>query len=172
MLAVRHLGKSRGNGFALNAGIGSIDITAAARSVLLAGIDQNEPKRRAIVHTKSNLAPQGPAIGFTLEDGHFYWTGKSDLTAQGILSHVVDDGGVSRLNEAIDFLRDALSQGEREVDEVKADAKRCAIAEQTLRRARERLGISLRREGAPNTKQRFYWSLPCDAVQDGGDDVH
>jgi hypothetical protein len=149
MLAVRHLGKSRGNGFALNAGIGSIDIIAAARSVLLAGIDQNEPTRRAIVHTKSNLAPQGSAIGFTLEGGQFYWTGKSDLTAQGILSHVFDDGGVSRLNEAIDFLREALSLGEREVDEVKAEAKRCAIAEQTLRRARERLGISLRREGAP-----------------------
>jgi DNA repair protein RadA/Sms len=43
ILAIRHLGKSRGNGFALNAGIGSIDITAAARSVLLAGIDPNNP---------------------------------------------------------------------------------------------------------------------------------
>jgi hypothetical protein len=172
ILAIRHLGKSRGNGFALNAGIGSIDITAAARSVLLAGIDQNQPNKRAIVQTKSNLAPPGPAVGFTLEGGQFYWTGKSDLTAQSILSHVGDDGDMSRVEEATEFLREALGQGEREVNDVRAEAKRCAIAEQTLRRARERLGIRARRDGAPNTKQRFYWSLPGDAVQDGGDDVH
>jgi hypothetical protein len=172
ILTIRHLGKSRGNGFALNAGIGSIDITAAARSVLLAGIDPNETNKRAIVQTKSNLAPHGPAVGFTLEGGQFYWTGKSDLTAQGILSQVVDHGDMSRINEAMEFLREALSQGEREVNEVRTEAKRCAIAEQTLHRARERLGISARRDGAPNTKQRFYWSLPSDAVQDGGDDVH
>jgi len=35
IVAVRHLGKSRGLGHALNAGIGSIDLVAAARSVLL-----------------------------------------------------------------------------------------------------------------------------------------
>lgn len=39
MVAVRHLSKSRGAGNALNAGIGSIDFTAAARSVLLVGRD-------------------------------------------------------------------------------------------------------------------------------------
>jgi hypothetical protein len=69
------------------------------------------------------------------------------------------------------ILREALAQGEREVHEVRSEAKQCGIAEQTLRRARERLGISARREGPP-TKQRFYWALPADAVQDGGDDVH
>jgi len=94
------------------------------------------------------------------------------MTAQGILSHAVDQSDVSRLNEAMEFLREALAPGEREVDEVRAEAKRCGIADQTLRRARELLKIRPRREGAPNTKQRFYWALPGDAVQDGGDDVH
>jgi hypothetical protein len=171
ILAIRHLGKSRGNGFALNAGIGSIDITAAARSVLLAGIDPNDPHKRAIVQTKSNLAPPGRAVGFALDRGEFSWTGESDITAQRILAHAADQNEVSKLDEAMDFLREALAEGEREVKEVTAEAKHCGIVQQTLRRARERLGIKARREGAPN-KQRFYWSLPCDAVQDGGDDVH
>lgn len=148
ILVVRHLGKSRGNGFALNAGIGWIDITAAARSVLLAGIDQNDIHKRAIVQTKNNLTPQGPAVGFILDDGKFFWTGKSALTAQSILAHAADESDVSRLNEAVDFLREALALGEREVYEVRGEAKRCGITEQTLRRAREKLGIKARREGA------------------------
>lgn len=149
-----------------------LTLTAAARSVLLAGIDPNNPHRRAIVQTKSNLAPHGPAVGFALEGGQFYWTRESDITAQGILSQAADESDVSRLDEAMNFLREALAEGEREVKEVSAEAKHCGIVNQTLRRARERLRIKTRREGAPNTKQRFYWSLPCDAVQDGGDDVH
>jgi putative DNA primase/helicase len=49
LVAVRHLGKSRGGGHALNAGIGSIDFAAAARSVLLVGQDPDEPSKRAVV---------------------------------------------------------------------------------------------------------------------------
>src|SRR5437764_8234566 len=86
-----HLGKSRGGGHALNAGIGSIDFVAAARSVLLVGADPDEPNKRAVVQIKNNLAPHGEAIGYTLEDGQFYWTGASTLTANRILSLATDD---------------------------------------------------------------------------------
>ncbi len=172
IVAVRHLGKARGNGHALNAGIGSIDITAAARSVLLAGTDPDDATKRAIVQTKNNLAPHGKAVGFTLEDGKFFWTGESDMTAQCILSHVADESERSALNEAIEFLRQSLGNGEHEVSEVKAEAKQAGIAEQTLRRARERLRIKARREGAPGMKQRFFWLLPAsDDVQGNTDDV-
>src|SRR5205085_7736773 len=86
LLAVRHLGKSRGGGRALNAGIGSIDFTAAARSVLLVGRDPDDEQKRAVVQTKHNLAPPGDAVGYKLEGNQFFWTGASDLTAGRILA--------------------------------------------------------------------------------------
>jgi hypothetical protein len=168
MLAVRHLGKSRGGGHALNAGIGSIDFTAAARSVLLVGRDPDDENKRAIVQTKNNLAPHGPSIGYKLEGDRFFWTGESDLTAGRILSVVSNDDERSALSEAVDFLRSALASGEREVDEVKAEARRAGVSDATLRRARERLNLKAIRRGMPGTRQRFVWQLS----QTDGEQTH
>jgi DNA repair protein RadA/Sms len=159
MLAVRHLGKARGGGHALNAGIGSIDFAAAARSVLLVGRDPDDETKRAVVQTKNNLAPHGASVGYRLEGDRFYWTGESDLTAGRILSVVSNDEERGALAEALDFLRSALSGGEREVDEVKGEARRAGISEATLRRARERLNLKAIRQGIPGTRQRFVWRL-------------
>ena len=66
----------------------------------------------------------------------------------------------SALAEAVDFLRAALSGGEREIGDVKGEARRAGIADATLRRARERLCLKADRQGAPGTRQRFVWRLP------------
>jgi hypothetical protein len=160
LLAVRHLGKSRGGGHALNAGIGSIDFAAAARSVLLVGRDPDDETKRAIVQTKNNLAPHGEAIGYKLERGCFYWTGFSDLTAGRILTIAAGDNERDALQEALNFLKETLMSGACEVNEVKKDARGAGIADITLRRAREQLGIRAKREGLPGMKQRFTWALP------------
>jgi hypothetical protein len=162
ILAVRHLAKSRGLGQALNAGLGSIDLVAAARSVLLVGQDPDDQKKRAMVQIKNNLGPLGPSVGFSIEDGNFYWTGDSDVTAAKILSLGGNDEERSALDEAVQFLRDALEYGERETSEVTNEARRLGISDKTLRRAREKLNIKARREGLPGTRQRFLWSL-CEA---------
>src|SRR5579864_7045566 len=59
VVAVRHITKSKG-GRAIYAGQGSIDFTATARSVLLAGSSAQDPGEHALLHIKSVL---GPAIG-------------------------------------------------------------------------------------------------------------
>jgi len=160
MLAVRHLGKSRGGGHALNAGIGSIDFTAAARSVLLVGRDPDDGQKRAIVQTKNNLAPHGEAIGYKLEDSQFYWTGLSDLTAGRILAAESDEGERSALIEAVDFLRTALSSG-RESKAIKDEAKQGGITETTLRRAKAQLKVRARKVGMPGSHyQKWMWELP------------
>lgn len=165
LVAVRHLGKSRGGGHALNAGIGSIDLTAAARSVLLVGQDPDEPSKRAIVQTKNNLAPLGQSIGYTLENGQFFWTGASDLTAGRILAAATSEEAGSCINEAIDFLRSALSEGPRDNKEVKKEAKQAGISEATLRRATQRLGIKPRKLGGPGSEaQKWVWELPASEV--------
>ena len=60
ILTVRHLNKSSG-GKAIYRGLGSIDFTAAVRSVLLVGQDPDDTASGAVVHIKSNLAPKGRA---------------------------------------------------------------------------------------------------------------
>jgi hypothetical protein len=164
MTAVRHLGKSRGGGHALNAGIGSIDITAAARSVLLVGQDPDDPPKRALVQTKNNLAPYGEAIGYTLEGGRFYWTGASTLTAGRILSLPSNEEGRHAKAEAVEFLRSALSDGPRPAKEIKNEALQLGLTEQNLRTARAHLGVQVRKEGGhfgDKKKQRWVWILPA-----------
>lgn len=161
MLAVRHLGKSRGGGHALNAGIGSIDFAAAARSVLLVGRDPDDEQKRAIVQTKNNLAPHGEAIGYKLEGNQFFWTGISDLTAGRILAAESDEGERSTISEAIAFLRVALSSGGRDSKAIKEEAKEAGISEATLRRAKTRLKIQARKIGLPGSHyQKWVWELP------------
>ena len=161
-IAVRHLGKSRGGGHALNAGIGSIDFVAAARSVLLVGADPDEPARRAVVQTKNNLAPEGPAVGYKLEGGQFWWTGESDLTAGRILASVSDEEQRGAQAEAIEFLRAALTDSARPAKEVKAEAAQVGLTEQNLRTARMRLGIRPFKEGGEfgGKGAKWMWKLP------------
>jgi hypothetical protein len=161
IVALRHLGKSRGGGHALNAGIGSIDFTAAARSVLLVGADPDEPNKRAIVQTKNNLAPHGPAVGFKLENGQFYWTGESSLTAGRILSIASEDER-STVEEAAYFLRNTLEDGPVPTKEVKREARKAGISDATLRRAKDRLGVRAGKRGGHfgSNEQCWVWFLP------------
>jgi hypothetical protein len=161
IVAVRHLGKSRGGGHALNAGIGSIDFTAAARSVLLVGRDPDDEQKRALVQTKNNLAPIGEAVGYKLEGGQFFWTGASDLTAGRILAAESDEGERTSITEAVEFLTTALSGGARDSKAVKDEARGVGISEATLRRAKARLKVQARKVGLPGSHcQKWVWQLP------------
>lgn len=163
ILAVRHLGKARGGGHALNAGIGSIDFTAAARSILLVGQDPDEPAKRALVHTKSNLAPVGESVGYSIEDGKFYWTGPSDLTAERILAAPSGEEERGSISDAVDFLKTALCNGKRDSKAVEADARQAGIKPATLNRAKRRLGVRSHKVGMPGSHyQKWVWELPGD----------
>ncbi|MFQ9151489.1 MAG: hypothetical protein ACLR6B_08115 [Blautia sp.] len=61
-------------------GLGSIDIAAAARSVLLVARDKDEPSKRYMLPIKSSLAPEGEPIAFELDrDKGFSWIGKCEI---------------------------------------------------------------------------------------------
>ncbi len=161
ILAVRHLTKG-GALKAIYRGLGSIDFAAACRSVLMAGCDPDNDQKRAIVQIKSNLAAKGRAIGFELREGHFYWTGESDLTAARILAAEDSQDGISARDEAENFLRDELSSGPVEWQQIEKDRKAAGISEITLRRARESLSVKIRREGEQGKRGggRSVWELP------------
>lgn len=161
ILAIRHLTKG-GALKPIYRGMGSIDLTASCRSVIMAGCDPENPQKRGLVHIKSNLAPMGDAIGFEVRDDCFYWTGDSDLTAERILVVGNTSQGKSAIDEAVDFLKAELAEGSVEWQQIERDRKTADITVATLRRARKILGVKIRRQGEAGRRGggRSLWELP------------
>jgi hypothetical protein len=156
ILLVRHLSKAP-TGRAIHRGLGSIDLTGAVRTEVMAGAAADGSERRAMVQVKNNLGKFGKSIGYTIEvDGSFRWTGESELTAEAILAPNCAENDRSALDEAADFLREELRQAPRSAKEIKAEAQKAGIAEKTLTRAKCRLRIVSRKDGMNGA---WEWSL-------------
>ncbi len=171
VLILRHLRKSSADA-AIDRGWGSMDFGAAARSVLLAGADPQEPSRRAIVAVKHSLAAEPDAIGYALVPSVVYadprtpidtvrvtWTGACDLTAAAILApEPTPDREDTAAGRADDWLRAALAGGRKATwDALTRDARSAGHREITLRRARKALGCRRDYVG----RGECVWSLPA-----------
>ncbi len=166
VVIIRHLNK-QSTGKASYRGMGSIDFTAAARTVLLIGKDPGNEQRRVIVPTKCNISFEGVTVAFELDkEKGFSWLGKAELTAEELLYPEPKDGGQdreqNRFDEAIEFLQDILAKGKRLIKEVKSEAKAADIKEITLRRAKENIGVKTFKKG-----EDWFWTLP-DVQDDDG----
>jgi len=147
ILLVRHLSKAP-TGRAIHRGLGSIDLTGAVRSELLAGSAPDDAAQRALVQVKSNLGQFGASIGYEIQaDGTFHWTGESQLTASAILAPELNGEETGPMTEAKDFLLRALSRGARPSRDVQDEAQHEGISERTLKRAKKVLGVVSRKCG-------------------------
>jgi Bifunctional DNA primase/polymerase, N-terminal/AAA domain/Primase C terminal 1 (PriCT-1) len=157
ILLVRHLGKAP-TGKAIHRGLGSIDLTGAVRTELLAGCAPDDPAQRALVQLKSNLGQLGPSLGYTIEaDGAFRWTGESQLTASAILAPELNGEESGAMAEAQEFLLSALAQGSRSAKDVMAEARQEGITERTLKRAKKELRVFSQKG---NMREPWEWGLP------------
>jgi hypothetical protein len=157
ILLVRHLSKAP-TSRAIYRGLGSIDLTGAVRTELMAGSAPDDSARRALVQVKNNLGKFGKSLGYVIEeDGKFRWTGETELTASELLAAEASgyEGGAG--SEAEEFIRHELRDGARPAKEVSRVARQAGIAERTLRRARKRLGIKPRKGGM---EAGWEWALP------------
>ena len=157
ILLVRHLGKAP-TGKAIHRGLGSIDLTGAVRTELLAGCSPDDPSQRALVQVKSNLGQLGPSLGYTIEgDGKFRWTGESQLTASAILAPEQNGEETGAMAEAEAFLLNALTQGARPQKEIESEARQEGISRRTLTRAKRRLEV---RSHKTSLTGAWEWLLP------------
>lgn len=118
IICIRHLTKG-GKDKAIYRGLGSIDITGAARSVLAIGRDPANPfSGRVICHIKSNLAREGLSLLYYLDDKAepFRWGEFTDDRAQDILA--VDVQGYSKKGPRKEPKKGNLQEVEMDVDEV------------------------------------------------------
>mgnify|MGYP003596671094 FL=1 len=137
-------------------GLGSIDIQAAARSVLTVGRIKGKPYTRAIVQGKNNLAPEGAAIGFELDPATgFRWIGTLPVTIDELLSGIMPERD-STYDRAVDFLKAELADGEKAAAFLFEKAASKEIQERTLRSAKQALAI-------PSFKRDKKWF--CGALK-------
>lgn len=86
IILIGHMNKASGSKSTYR-GLGSIDIQATARSVLLVARLRDKPNIRIMAHDKSSLAPAGDAIGFEMtEDNGMVCIGPYDITIDELLS--------------------------------------------------------------------------------------
>ncbi len=162
MIVVRHLTKGQADK-SMYRGQGSIDFTAAARSVLLAGRDPKNPTQRVLAHLKCSNALEGPSLGYEIREGKFHWTGLSDLTVETLLAP--DSGGedgekATLLREAEGVLREILSKGPVLALEVVEEVAKAGISRATFRRAKATLKIKSERRGGIGGEGQWWMSLP------------
>ena len=156
ILLLRHLSK-QGGGKPTYRGLGSIDLTGAVRSEMLAGSLPDDPEARALVHIKSNVGRMGNTLGYSIDgDGRFAWTGESSLTASDLLA--VPTGPSDRkLAEATQWLRTELKTGIREQREIQEMAEQAGITYATLRRAKDALHVRSHKAGMGGP---WLWAFP------------
>lgn len=163
MIALRHFTKMNGAS-AIYRGQGNIDFLAAARSVLAVREDPDNAGRAILCHTKSNLGPKAESLAYRIGNGNggveFLWEGQVDMSVEDLFAHQDEDR--SALDEAKQFLHDALFEGPKPGKEVQREAREAGVAERTLWRAKSRLGVKAKKEGAGG----WFWVLPLQEVAD------
>jgi len=162
ILLVRHLSKAR-TGRAIHSGLGSIDLTGAVRTELLAGSAPGNSEQRALVQIKSNLGQLGPSLGYVIGPQGLQWTGECSVTAEAILAPAFTAEEVGAVEEAEDFLREILAGGPVPVNEIHDAARAQGIALTTLKRAKKQLRIGSDKKGM---KAGWVWFIPEGAQND------
>ena len=154
IVLISHLRKSGGQ--AAYRGLGSIDIYAAARSVLTVGKLPLDENMRAIVHTKSNLAPLGKSQAFGLdENGYFTWLGDCDATVDEVMNDRPKQE--SQFAKARRLLETKLAHGAVPAVDIMQMADDEGISFKTFKRAKDALGVISFKQGG-----RWYWDLPVE----------
>lgn len=154
---------------------GSLAFGALARMVFVA---TKTKEGRVFMKSKSNIATDEGGFGYDIEQtqvpnypdifaSRVLWGAAIEGNAREVLAEAEaeeqTDGGneSTETDEAIDALRDVLSEGEMVAKEVKATMRAAGYTDKVIRLARERLGVQTRREGF-GKEMRSLWSLPPD----------
>lgn len=134
-------------------GLGSIDITAAARSVLTVARDPAAPENRVVFQVKNSLAEMAAPAAFSLKNGRFSWLGEYEADIAEVLSSEPRTG--SPVEKAKAFLLRFLPEQETKLPqtEIYDTAQSEGISKSTLFRAKHILKIRSVRE-----HDRWYWT--------------
>ena len=149
IVLIGHMNKSN-SGKHLYRSLGSIDIAAAARSVLMITRDEYNPAIRYMFPVKTNLSHEGKAIRFLFDkDLGFQFLGSCEYNSK---TEVIKDESKSQKTERL--LKTMLSGGIMPSVKIMEQLEKQSISERTIRTVAKNIGVkAFRKDG------KWYWRL-------------
>lgn len=153
VILIGHLNKSE-NSRTLYRGLGSIDLSAAARSVLFVSRLKEKSNVRILSQAKNSLAAEGADYAFEIdENGKLGWIGPyaaGDFTDDDSDQRI----RIPKVEMAAQYLVDWLSDGDLPSLEIFRRAQEKEIGSRTVERAKMNLDIT-----AIHKEDGWYWHL-------------
>ena len=145
IVIVGHMNKSLGSK-GIYKSLGSMDIPAVARSILLVGRSKSDDTTRYMAQLKNNLAPMGKSVTFEITDT-LHFTGMSDVTAEQLINGTgYGDGFKSTKTEcAVEELAKLLADCALPCSEVYSHFDKMGISRRTVDNAKKELGVRSRK---------------------------
>lgn len=153
IVIIGHMNKGSGTK-GIYRGLGSIDISASARSVLLVARLRDNPEVRVLAQIKNSLAREGPALAFEIRHGTgIHWLGEYEISAAELLTgKTPDNSGKSTL--AASILLSVLGEGPMTSCEIYEKMQAQDISKRTADAAKKKLAVHSKKIG-----DTWYWSL-------------
>ncbi len=153
VVLIGHLNKKQGSKD-LYRGLGSIDLVAAARSVLQIETDEDNPQYRIVRQIKCSLAPKGQSFGFRIDaDSVLTWTVAEQNERETGMDLPDDTGFGGRQEEVCALLKGALANGPVRATDIQALMQKEAVSQRALMLSKTLLGIRSFRQGGV-----WYWA--------------
>lgn len=163
IVLVRHLAKGNGKDNVLYRGMGSVDFTAAARSVLQfsdclpprVGKEEVGARRVGVVQVKNNLAPRGPVLEFETRLNEFRWGGVGNISHEAALTPLSQSAS-QEVRDAQMFVDELLRDGTCPILVMEKKAKAAGLSPSSVELARMMMGII--RKTSPDGV--WAWTFP------------
>lgn len=151
IVVIGHMNKASGEK-KLYRGLGSIDIAAIARSVLMISRDKNNSSIRYMFSVKSSLAPEGSTIAFSFDQKTgLRWIGRHQVDKTQITDCDIAD---SKKALARRIVFEMLCEQDIYSRDILNKLKLMGISERTINTAKKEIGItSYRKDGV------WFWHL-------------
>ena len=155
IVLVGHLNKAGGSKH-LYRGLGTIDIAAIARSVLLIGRDKDDGTLRYMQPIKSSLAPEGSAIAFSFDEtGSIQWQGQYEVFEE----ELDDDYPENRRDRIRNLICSVLQARDYPSTEILDLLSEAGISKRTAMRVKHDLGVESIKKG-----NVWYWHLSGNTI--------
>ena len=150
VVLVGHMNKAEG-GKNLYRGLGSIDIAAVARSILMITRDKDNPCRRYMIPVKSSLAEEGEGISFEFRRNKgFLWV--SDDVPEPCIDNT---GNKTKLESAVKAITEILAENDAEGTAIMEALNRNGFGRKTVYKAKKMAGVASYRKN-----NQWYWTIP------------
>ena len=152
VVLIGHLNKKEGSKD-LYRSLGSIDVVAAARSVLQVERDMADKDIRTVHQVKNSLAPTGEDIGFEIrpETGFRWLNCESEMVPQVEMGQPVFE---SKMEKAAYLVKELLSHEDMRAKDIYTKLSEEGISHRTVEVTKKELGIRSYRK-----MRQWYWSL-------------